>query len=182
MVHGWALFVERGFDEVTVDDVCAVAEVAKGTFYFHFPSKAALLAAAFQRSDDEIVEFAERLVESGRPFGQVVLEFGERAAANTQPIPKDLVRRAVLEALGHIGFGPAAEQGDSRRAALTQLVGYGRARGELLEDVATRDVVMTLGWAILQGILIWSSTDGDRPGLGDIVHNRLERALHGVVT
>jgi len=65
---------------------------------------------------------------------------------------------------------------------LTQLVGYGRARGELLEDVATRDVVMTLGWAILQGILIWSSTDGDRPGLGDIVHNRLERALHGVVT
>jgi AcrR family transcriptional regulator len=39
------LFGERGFEAVTVEQVCAAADVAKGTFFAHFPSKAALLEA-----------------------------------------------------------------------------------------------------------------------------------------
>ena len=37
------LFVERGFDQVTVDDIATAADVAKGTFFNYFPTKEHLL-------------------------------------------------------------------------------------------------------------------------------------------
>ena len=33
------LFTERGYDNVTVADITDAADVAKGTFFTHFPSK-----------------------------------------------------------------------------------------------------------------------------------------------
>lgn len=75
------LFRRRGFDAVTVEEICDRADVAKGTFFNHFPRKegvfaflaeqwqveaagraAAILAqpgAALERLIDMFVEFAE---------------------------------------------------------------------------------------------------------------------------
>lgn len=39
------LFIENGIDETTIDDIVAYAGIAKGTFYHHYESKAALLEA-----------------------------------------------------------------------------------------------------------------------------------------
>lgn len=42
---GKALFAEHGVDAVTIDDIVAAADVAKGSFYNHFPDKGALAQA-----------------------------------------------------------------------------------------------------------------------------------------
>lgn len=39
------LFTSKGIEETTVDDIAAAAGIAKGTFYHHYETKAALLAA-----------------------------------------------------------------------------------------------------------------------------------------
>ena len=41
---------------------------------------------------------------------------------------------------------------------------------------------MTLGWAILHAILLWSSDEGDGPDLSYLVRNRLERSMHGIIS
>ena len=44
------LFVDRGYDETTVDDICAVAGISRSTFFRYFPTKEDVLlgeAAAF---------------------------------------------------------------------------------------------------------------------------------------
>lgn len=38
-----ALFKEKGFDNVTINDICAACEISKHTFYYHFESKENLL-------------------------------------------------------------------------------------------------------------------------------------------
>ena len=54
------LFDRRGFDAVTIEQICRAADVARGTFFLHFPSKAALL---FEFNRRLAAELAERLRE-----------------------------------------------------------------------------------------------------------------------
>lgn len=44
-----ALFAERGFDAVTIAEICEAADVGRGTFFLHYPSKASLLGEFNQR-------------------------------------------------------------------------------------------------------------------------------------
>ena len=52
------LVIERGYDGVTVEDICARAEISKKTFFNYFPSKAAVIMGRFDAFPDD-----ERLVE-----------------------------------------------------------------------------------------------------------------------
>jgi AcrR family transcriptional regulator len=45
---GWQCWATRGYDEITVEDVCHAAGMAKGSFYGYFHSKADLLVALMQ--------------------------------------------------------------------------------------------------------------------------------------
>ncbi len=49
-----SLFAERGYSNVSVDEIVAAANVAKGTFYNFFPSKAHVLKAYYAAIDIEI--------------------------------------------------------------------------------------------------------------------------------
>lgn len=48
------LFIHRGFDAVTIEDICDAADVARATFFLHFPAKEALLTEYLRRANDEI--------------------------------------------------------------------------------------------------------------------------------
>jgi len=49
-----AIVAQRGFDDPTIDDFIAAAEVAKGTFYNHFKTKEELLVAAASHVADSV--------------------------------------------------------------------------------------------------------------------------------
>ncbi len=53
------LMEERGFDAVSVNDLCARADLNRGTFYNHFRSKEDLLAAL----EDEVMDDLDRIQE-----------------------------------------------------------------------------------------------------------------------
>lgn len=72
-----ALMVERGWDEIGVQDICARADIGRSTFYMHFSSKEKLLISGF---DDLRQELRVRQSESGRkgtgplPFARGLIE------------------------------------------------------------------------------------------------------------
>ncbi len=63
--HALRLFEERGFSEVTTDEIARAAGVTQRTFFRHFPSKE---AAAF--GDHQRLQALVRLAFSGRPDGE----------------------------------------------------------------------------------------------------------------
>lgn len=52
-------FAERGYDGASLNDLIRAAEITKGGFYFHFPSKAALALAVI---DDTKASVRERIM------------------------------------------------------------------------------------------------------------------------
>lgn len=60
------LFNRHGFEPVSIDQIMARANLTRGGFYNHFPSKAALYAAVVESFPD-CTPFALRLARSKRP-------------------------------------------------------------------------------------------------------------------
>jgi AcrR family transcriptional regulator len=65
------LFEQKGYDAVNIDDIVRASKVARGTFYFHFPSKEDILYEAVQMGEGEIV-VRMRAVLADRPFYEVL--------------------------------------------------------------------------------------------------------------
>src|SRR3954447_21575352 len=61
-----ALILERGWDAVSVRDVCEKADVGRSTFYVHFADKENLLLSGF---DDLHAAMDEIRSHAGAPFG-----------------------------------------------------------------------------------------------------------------
>ena len=180
VASGFGLFAEVGFDAVTVDDVCSAAGVAKGTFYFHFDSKEALLVAAFHQGGGALLELAEALVASNVSFDVAVLSLGERVAAATSPHPKALVRRATVAALAAIDLERPPDGAQARRAAFGLVVESAIRAGDVAAGFRPDEITMALNWSMLQALLVWSAQPGERPSLATVMRRSLLLALGGV--
>jgi AcrR family transcriptional regulator len=86
------LVLERGYDQVTVEDVTDRADLARATFYAHYPNKEAVQFSVFDRLTEDLVQ---RLADQGGP--------------------PDAVHRDVISA----AYKHAAEMPDLYRACLS---------------------------------------------------------------
>ena len=128
------LFARSGFEAVTIADICRAADVGRGTFFFHFPGKAALL-----------YEFNRRVAEDFRaalpePRGSA----REELTALVERMSVELVAQAEIMTAMLAEFFSSAEAlaAHSREDALpmlvTEIVLRGQQRGESDEAIDAR--------------------------------------------
>src|SRR5690625_6774109 len=58
------LFTTKGYSETTVNDILKIVGVAKGTFYYYFPSKEEVMHAIVERFIDVEVQRAEAIASN----------------------------------------------------------------------------------------------------------------------
>ena len=68
-----ALFKEKGFDNVTIRDICAASEVSKHTFYYYFTSKDELLLAFRILPEQMEADFLQTVLQADSHFAQYML-------------------------------------------------------------------------------------------------------------
>jgi AcrR family transcriptional regulator len=87
------LFLERGYDATTVNDVAAAAEVSHMTVFRHFPTKEALVLA-----DDDDPLLAERITarSAGEPLLRRLQAGLLRALAEVLAADRELLHRPEL--------------------------------------------------------------------------------------
>src|SRR5271167_1436527 len=89
------LFLRRGFDSVTIEDICDSADVARATFFLHFPTKEALLIEYGERANDELAAAIGEYRGSATATIRMALKMlAERAAWHP-----DVVRLVMREVL-----------------------------------------------------------------------------------
>jgi AcrR family transcriptional regulator len=165
-----ALFGARGFDRVTIEQICDAADVARATFFLHFPSKSALL---FEFSRGLAAELRERLQE---PRGSAAQEFRSMVELVSQRWHEQgEVMRAMLREffVTPESLAAARAEGGELRAAIEDIVERGQARGEFrrgLEPRLAAAVFLSTSCAILPGhVLDRSDAAKTREGLVDVV-------------
>lgn len=103
LVHARVLFLERGYDGTTLDDVAAASGVAKTTVYNNFSDKQKLFSAVIDSINDrsaEITATVAGMLNSSEPIETRLHRFGAAVLAGVlQPSVVQLRRLAISEAL-----------------------------------------------------------------------------------
>jgi AcrR family transcriptional regulator len=140
------LFVQHGFEETRVADICDRADIAHKTFFNHFPAKLDLLREIAHSGVEKLMlEIEEIRKHQPTTRDRVVAFFDSVATQTTEAGPK---AREFLIELVHLISGDAAERSDQVRRlhdAFTAIVGDGLERG----DITRRHDAQTLTDAIL---------------------------------
>ncbi|HKA15545.1 MAG TPA: helix-turn-helix domain-containing protein [Myxococcota bacterium] len=162
------LFAERGFEPVTVEQICAAADVAKGTFFLHFPSKAALLVEW-----DRVLaaELADRLRDPRDSALAQYRTLAEQLGEHWRRRPD--AARALLPEL----LVPGAASDHGLRALVEAVVWRGQERGEFRRNVSARVAAA----AFLSACAAVFSAEADRRDAPEALRNELLHALlHGI--
>ena len=66
----YRMFIQKGYEETSIDEIIAEAHIAKGTYYYHFPSKEALLEEVINMMINEEVQKAKEILSASIPVPQ----------------------------------------------------------------------------------------------------------------
>lgn len=118
------LFEEHGFSATTIDDITERADVARRTFFRHFPSKEAVLFPDPEEYEQQLVVAFEQAAPEQLTLGGFIEMF---AAAGRLASDDDLRRRRLaVIANNHLEIGSAAWES------------FTTVREKLIDDLALR--------------------------------------------
>ena len=60
----YQMFIQKGYEETSIDEIIAKAHIAKGTYYYHFPSKEATLEAVINMMINNEVRRAQEILSA----------------------------------------------------------------------------------------------------------------------
>uniref|UniRef100_A0A832MIZ9 TetR/AcrR family transcriptional regulator n=1 Tax=Eiseniibacteriota bacterium TaxID=2212470 RepID=A0A832MIZ9_UNCEI len=149
------LFRERGFEATTVDEIAERADVAKGTFFNHFPRKESILSYLSETRLEVAEASAEELLASKRPAREKLIETYLGAAA-AYAEDRELTRHVLIELL-LLRFTPTMEIGARWEQLLVSIFKQGQASGELRADVSAEQAVDILTSVYYALLFMWSS-------------------------
>ena len=156
------LWWERGFDEVSVSEICQEVGVAKGTFYFYFPKKEDLLIEIGLASLDPVHDRMIEELTTAASAHDVLVSTTKAIASVAAATPKHLLKRINEEAMGAINRfeqvrGDHATYGDIFRS----IFGAAVERRELDGQYSSDELGMMLSWMLVQGEHFWASSADD---------------------
>src|SRR6202051_3653106 len=169
-----ALFLERGFEATTLDDIAAAADISRRSFFHYFASKedvvfawqeestAALIAAVATRpANESMLAAAEnaisamvRQIKPGEAIAVARLKRDNPALQARDQVKYEKLERALAEALGK-GAGPQTEAPQGRVGA-TIATGAMRIGGEAWAAEGAREkpeVLVKRTFAAIRAIL-----------------------------
>lgn len=150
------LFSERGFQNVTVEDITEAADVGKGTFFNYFKTKDHVLGVMAEIQLGKVGEAVASATSGAKSIQSVLHHLFLRAAEEPGRSP-DLARALISSFLASPGVRKIiAHNMKQGRAMIAQVVGEGQKRGEIDPRLTKEKVAIQVLQAFMGTVLFWS--------------------------
>lgn len=175
------LFMRKGYEATSVDDIAEAANVAKGTLYYHFKSKDEVLLGLSIGYLKRLSEHVDARLAKGEPPLDVLVDSLKTLARETE-LYKDLSRHFFLA-----WFGQLKDQIEcnfetdpsSLPNIVTKIVRAAQEKGDIDSQYDARDLGVLISGLSHHAQVTWIATDENRP-LVDKIDDWIHIVLRGV--
>lgn len=187
------LFRTNGYDATSVDDIVLAANVAKGTFYYHFEAKEDLVLALQEAELKRAAEHSRAKLAGGESPMKVLFEFVSDASHWTEA-NSDLARalfkqKFKMMARHHHGEGGTEESPVQAGPPpsikiyffdfIMEILTAAQKRNEIRDDVATQDLARIV-IAVVMSARMSFLLDGTQDTMAATVQRSLNIVLDGM--
>lgn len=149
----YPLFVERGFKEVTMKDICEVTGLSRGGLYRHFGSTAELFEEIWRGLVSNTEEDLEQRMREGHSARKMLRDILEVRKREMEEKDKSLTL-SVCEYSHAVSSEMFIELNEKSKVMWGKMICYGMERGEFAQvDV---DAVVDMILYSYQGARMWS--------------------------
>jgi len=149
------LFAERGFPNVTVEDITELADVGKGTFFNYFKSKDQVLRVMAEIQLGKLREVLEASESSDRSTRSVLNELCLKVAEEPGRSP-ELARALLAAFLSSTVREQVAQDMAEGRRLLSRILKLGQERGDVDPKLKADQMALQLQQAFIGTMLLWS--------------------------
>ncbi|MCK9904663.1 TetR family transcriptional regulator [Parafrankia colletiae] len=169
----------EAYEASTVGDIAQAAGVSKGTFYFHFANKEAILLEMSSATIQAMIDQVEAETVRNVPLTSLSEQVMGSMARRVVRAPRAAALRAG--ALGFTGQAPEGTVPSPRLSvAFETLLRYGRERGELGPRIDVEDVAAMLTAVTMEAIIRWGAGDRTAAWLSQTLRDRVAVILRGI--
>ena len=149
VMQAMPLIQEKGYENVTVDDLCSFLEVSKGTFYHYFRDKQSFIQTLYEDTS----QFFEQKVTPALPMDDPVSalkSFAEEYAKYAQKLGVELARTASF----------TMTDNENLHSTPCQIIGSGQKSGIFITEYEAKQLC-DMFYIIIHGyVLDWAKKDG----------------------
>lgn len=169
------LFSDRGFDNVTVDEIVLKANASKGAFYNHFNSKDEIFIEKFKEIDHFYVEFLNSLPEGLSNQEKIIKLIEAQMIYIKDELGKDIMRTIYMNA---ISTKPEPDRTLAKRdrplyQMIESLFEQGQKAGEFKLDLKKEEISMLITRCMRGSIYDWCLFEEDL----DLVQEAIKTTL-----
>jgi AcrR family transcriptional regulator len=134
------LIRERGYNNVSMDDIAEEVGVSKPTLYQHFKSKDDMIATTMVHSMNHMHQYMNALeVDSPRVKLERMVRHLMESNYEPDAMPMALVEPQIIHALNH--HTEVVRKRDEIGAEIYALIEEGKAKGEIARDIPTPVII-----------------------------------------
>ena len=163
-----ALFLQKGFDNVTVEDITHQIEIAKGTFFNYFPNKESILLYFMRRHLDEVKDQIPRVIKEAKTTQQklhCLFSILAKMVVTNEP----LVKWVLLESL-RLRVYKKEKKEVSRKILqnVVEIIREGQERGEIKKNMNPEKIAKIMESIFFFSAIRWLTFDRHTPLIDDI--------------
>ncbi len=140
-----SLFLDKGYDKVSIDEICESVGLTKGAFYSHFKSKDQIVLERMLAVDEHYRTDILPLVENLGSSIDKVLSFVRLVIAHMAELGKATVRTAYLAQIGsNEKLSTIMTEKRTLYKIIQSLVAEAQDKGELRSDLTSAQITQVI--------------------------------------